>query len=118
MTHDARIKCPPADPTLHMSLTFDPPPSPPPPQSGRPSTIFLTRSCLPLALWAGDLSPQHYANHSLDPGDHCLTGLADDVGESGHTPDTFSLEVIWSATVQVRRTANTVSVGPMCGLHN
>ena len=41
-----------------------------------------------------------------------------DIGESGHTPDTFSLDVICSATIQVRRTTNTVAVGPMRGLHN
>ena len=40
------------------------------------------------------------------------------VGESGHTPDTFSLDVICSATIQVRRTTNTVAVGLMRGLHD
>ena len=38
--------------------------------------------------------------------------------ESGHSPHTFSLGVICSATIQVRRTTNTADVGPMCGLHN
>ena len=40
------------------------------------------------------------------------------IGESGHTPDTFSLDVICSATIQVRRTTNTVAVATMCGLNN
>ena len=40
------------------------------------------------------------------------------LGESGYTQETFSLDVIYSATVQVRRTTNTVAVGPICGLHN
>ena len=40
------------------------------------------------------------------------------IGESGHTPDTFSLDVIYSTTIQVRRTTNTAAVGLMCGLHN
>ena len=40
------------------------------------------------------------------------------VGESGHSPDNFSLDIICSATVQVWRTTNTVAVGPMCGLQN
>ena len=42
----------------------------------------------------------------------------EEIGESGHTPDTFSFDVIYSATIQFRRTGNTVAVGPMCGLHN
>ena len=45
----------------------------------------------------------------------CLSSMA--VGESGHTPDTFTLDVICSATIQVRRTTNTIAVGPMHGLH-
>ena len=39
------------------------------------------------------------------------------VGESGHSPDAFSLDVI-SATIQVRRTTNAVAVGTIRGLHN
>ena len=39
------------------------------------------------------------------------------LGESGHTPDTF-LDVICSAPIQVQKTKNTVAVGPNCGLHN
>ena len=40
------------------------------------------------------------------------------VGESGHGPDTFSFNVIYSATIQVRRTGNAVVVGPICDLYN
>ena len=39
------------------------------------------------------------------------------VGESGHSPDTFSLDVICSATIQVQRTTNAVAIGPMRDLH-
>ena len=37
---------------------------------------------------------------------------------SGQSPDTFSLDVICSATIQVWRTTNDVTVGPMCGLNS
>ena len=40
------------------------------------------------------------------------------IGESGHTLDTFSFDVICLATIQVWRTTNTVAVGPVCGLYN
>ena len=40
------------------------------------------------------------------------------VGESGHSPDTFSLDAICSVTIQVRRTTNTFAVGPMRVLHH
>ena len=34
------------------------------------------------------------------------------------SPDTYSLDVICSATIQVQKATNTVAVGPMCGLNN
>ena len=40
------------------------------------------------------------------------------IGESGHSPDTFSLDIIYLATIHVRRATNTVAVGPMSGFHD
>ena len=39
------------------------------------------------------------------------------IGKSGHSSDTFSLDIICSATVHAWRTANSAAVRPMCGLH-
>ena len=44
--------------------------------------------------------------------------LKEFIWESGHSPDTFSLDVICSVTIQAGRTTNTLAVGPMCGLHD
>ena len=51
-------------------------------------------------------------------GDTLYNQSLNHVGESGHTPGTFSLDVVCLATIQVRRTANAVAVGPRRGLHN
>ena len=39
-----------------------------------------------------------------------ISGASGLIGESGHGPDTFSLNVICLATIQVQRTTNTVIV--------
>ena len=58
-----------------------------------------------------NLMPQSQVDMALDPVD---------IGGSGHTLDTFSLDIICSTTILVQITTNTVTigVGPMHGIHN